>query len=130
MKARLPLLGALAVTASALAGVAGMACNRSGAKLRDAAAADLNCPPHEVHIIGASRTKDVTGCGQSATYKFEDGDWFMVSRSGAAPAGAHPVKVGPSGPPAVGPAQPASTSGTPSMPPSSPPPPAPGQKAL
>ena len=124
MKARL-LLPALAVTAFA---VAGMACNRSGAKLRDAAAADLNCPPHEVHIIGASRTKDVTGCGQSATYKFEDGDWFMVSRSGAAPpppgGAARPVKVGPSGPPAVGPAQPASTSGTPSMPPSSPPPPA------
>jgi len=125
-KARLPLLAALAVTAFA---VAGMACNRSGGKLRDAASADLNCPPNQVHIIGASRTKDVTACGQRATYKFEDGDWVMVSREGVAPAGGQPsVKAGP---PGVAPAQPAMTAtGTPSMPPSSPPPPAPGQKAL
>jgi hypothetical protein len=129
-KARLSLLAALFVTASA---VAGMACNRSGAKLRDAASADLNCPPKEVHIIGASRTKDVEACGQRATYKFEDGDWVMVSREGAAPAAgakaASPVK----GPPSVTPAQP--VTGTPSQPPPSPlppsqPPPAAGQKAL
>jgi hypothetical protein len=122
-KARLPLLAALAATAFA---VAGMACNRSGARLREAASADLNCPPKEVRIIGASRTKDVSGCGQRATYKFEDGDWVMVSREGAVPAGGpQPVKAGP---PSVTPAQPAT--GTPSMPPSSPPPPAPGQKSL
>ena len=124
MKARLPLLAALTFTAFA---VAGMACNRSGAKLRDAASADLNCPPNQVHIIGASKTKDVTACGQHATYKFENGDWVMVSRDGAAPA-AGPQPQVKAGPPGITPAQP--VTGTPSMPPSSPPPPAPGQKAL
>ena len=132
MKARLPLLAALSVTVFA---VAGMACNRSGTKLRDAASADLNCPPHEVHIIGASRTKDVTACGQQATYKFENGDWVMVSRSGSPPAGGKAPAAVKAGPPGVAPAQPATTvTGTPSMPPSSPPPPsqppAAGQKAL
>jgi hypothetical protein len=125
MNARLPLLAALAVTAFA---VAGLACNRSGAKLRDAASEDLNCSPQDIHIIGASRTKDVTGCGHSATYKFQDGDWFMVTRDGApVQAGQQPAQPK-AGPPGVTPAQP--VTGTPSMPPSSPPPPAPGQKAL
>jgi hypothetical protein len=126
MSPRLPLYAALASVA--LLG-AGLGCNRSGAKLRDAASEDLRCPPQNIHIIGASRTKDVTGCGHSATYKFEDGDWFMVTRDGA------PVQAGPqpqvqpkAGPPGVAPAQPAQpATGTPSMPPSSPPPPT-GQK--
>jgi hypothetical protein len=123
-KGRLPLL-ALTAIATAVAALACNACNRSGAKLRDAASADLNCPRNEVSIIGASRTKDVSGCGQRATYKFEDGHWVMVSREGAAPGGSPPTKAGP---PPVAPPQPAT--GTPSMPPSSPPPPAPGQKSL
>jgi hypothetical protein len=103
---------------------AGLGCNRSGAKLRDAASEDLRCPPSNIHIIGASRTKDVTGCGHSATYKFEDGEWYMVSRDGAAVQAGQPQPQPKAGPPAVAPAQPAQpTTGTPSMPPSSPPPP-------
>ena len=126
----------LAVATTAFA-VAGLACNRSGAKLRDAASEDLNCPPADLHILGASRTKDVNGCGHTATYKFQDGDWTMVTRDGA-PIGtaARPSTL--TGPPAVTPAQAAQTAhpvnGTPSMPLSSPPPPpappAAGQKAL
>jgi hypothetical protein len=121
-KGRLPLL---ALTAFAVGVLACNACNGRGAMLRDAASADLNCPRNEVRIIGASRTKDVSGCGQRATYKFEGGDWVMVSREGAVPGGPPPVKAGP---PPVAPPQPAT--GTPSMPPSSPPPPAPGEKSL
>ena len=127
----------LAVATTAFA-VAGLACNRSGAKLRDAASEDLNCPPADLHILGASRTKDVNGCGHTATYNFQDGDWTMVTRDGA-PIGpaARPSTL--KGPPAVTPAQAARiahpVNGTPSMPPSSPPPPPPappaaGQKAL
>ena len=123
----------LATTAFA---VAGLACNRSGAKLRDAASEDLNCPPADIHILGASRTKDVNGCGHTATYKFQDGDWYMVTRDGA-PIGTAAKPSSLKGPPAVTPAQPAqpanAVTGTPSMPPSSPPPsqpPAAGQKAL
>ena len=131
---RRSLLVILATTAFA---VAGLACNRSGAKLRDAASEDLNCPPADIHILGASRTKDVNGCGHTATYKFQDGDWYMVIRDGA-PVGTSAKSSTLTGPPAVTPAQPAPTArpvnGTPSMPPSSPPPPsqppAAGQKAL
>ena len=117
---RLPLLAAFVMTT--LAGGATFGCNRSGAQLRDAAAADLNCPKNRVHILGASKTKDVEACGQRATYRFQDGDWVMVSREGAAPAG----QPGQAAPPGVAPARP--VTGTPSAPPSSPA--APGQKAL
>ena len=132
---RRSLLVVLATTAFA---VAGLACNRSGAKLRDAASEDLNCPPADLHILGASRTKDVNGCGHTATYKFQDGDWNMVIRDGApVGAGAKPPSAI-KGPPGVTPAQPVPVTGTPSMPPSSPPPPSQpatqhpsaGQKAL
>ncbi len=128
----------LVVLATTAFAVAGLACNRSGARLRDAASEDLNCPPADLHILGASRTKDVNGCGHTATYKFQDGDWYMVMRDGA-PIGAAAPPSTLKGPPAVTPAQPAHpVSGTPSMPPSSPPPsqppatqpPAAGQKAL
>ena len=125
MKARLPLV-ALLVTAAA---VAGLACNRSGARLRDAASEDLHCPPSQVHILGASRTKDVSACGHTATYKFEDGEWYMTMRDGQPVSPGQPQQK--AGPPGVAPAQPVQpvqpTTGTPSMPPSSPPPPA-GQK--
>ena len=135
---RLPLFAALVATASIIVISGGsFGCNRSGAMLRDAASADLNCPKNRVHIIGASKTKDVEACGQRATYRFEDGDWVMISREGAAPAVGlgQPPQAIKAGPPGVTPAQPVHTAtGTPSMPPSSPPPPsqppAAGQKAL
>ena len=138
---RLPLFAAFVATSSIIViSGASFGCNRSGAQLREAASADLHCPKSRIHIVGASKTKDVEACGQRATYRFEDGDWVMISREGAAPVPG-PAQVGQSpqpikgGPPGVTPAQPVMTAtGTPSMPPSSPPPPsqppAAGQKAL
>jgi hypothetical protein len=124
VKARLPLLAALTAVAS-LGAVVG--CGHSGARLRDAASADLNCPPSRLHILGASRVKDVNGCGHSATYKYEDEEWIMTIRDGQPVSTvAAPLR---GAPPPVTPAQPVQptgqpASGTPSMPPSSPPPPA------
>ena len=122
---RLPLSAAFVVTA--FGGLA-IGCNSSGGQLRAAASADLHCPKNRVHIIGASKTKDVEACGQRATYRFVDGDWVMVSRDGAAPAGAVPPSSVQAVPPAVTPAR--TAAGTPSIPPSSMPPPAPGQRVL
>ena len=123
-----------AVLATVAIAAFGLACNRSGARLRDAASEDLNCPPKELEILGASRTKDVNGCGHTATYKFQDGDWTMVIRDGAPMGAAAKPPSAIKGPPGVTPAQP--VNGTPSqppqspLPPSQPPPPAAGQKAL
>ena len=120
---RLPLLAVLAVVAFAGAAVG---CGHSGQRLRDAASVDLSCPPSRLHILGASRVKDVNGCGHTATYRYEDEEWIMTQRDGQpVSTNAPPPKAGP---PPVAPAQPVQpTSGTPSMPPSSPPPPAPGR---
>jgi hypothetical protein len=123
------VVGALALTA--------VGCGAHVAQLKEAAAADLNCPKNRVHVLNSGRTRDIEACGQRATYHYEDGDWRMIARSGAAPAAAGPQPVMRAAPPGVAPAQPApvnaplppsSPTGTPSQPPPSSP--APGGKQL
>ena len=130
-------IGALSI---AILGAVSVGCGGAHlSQLREAAEADLQCPKSRVHILNSGKTRDVEACGQRATYHYEDGDWRMIARSGAAPAGAaaggQPVMKSA---PGVAPAQPApvmTPTSTPSQPPgtpSQPPPsaPAPGNKQI
>jgi len=97
-----PILFALGllVAAPAFAG-----CGHTGA-LREEASMDLNCPESRIRIMNSGRTRDVEGCGQSATYRWSGRTWV---REGQPQGGNGPVVVGPpvGGPPPVNPAQPA-----------------------
>jgi hypothetical protein len=124
---------------AALGNVA-VGCSHTG-QLREAAAADLNCPKNRVHLRSGSRDKrEVEACGQLAIYRYEDGDWRMIARGvqgGPTVTGAgQPIPPGTTPPPLVT-SQPApvnqTPTGTPSQPPGTPsqpppnmPPPAPG----
>lgn len=124
---------------AALAATA-MGCGAHVGQLKEAASADLHCPKSRVQVLNSGRTRDVEACGQRATYRWEDGDWRMIARSGGAPAAAGPQPVMRAAPPpGVAPAQPAplvspaapppsTPTGTPSQPPPSMPPP--GNKSL
>ena len=112
-------------------GVVALGCNTAHlSQLRDAASQDLNCSKGRVDIITRSgKTRDVEACGQRATYRWEDGDWRMISRSGApAPKAGGPPPVAPAQPAPAGGLPPSSPTGTPSQPPPSSP--APGGKSL
>ena len=128
MIVRLPTL-AILTTVALLGAVVG--CGRSsGSRLRDAASADLNCPPSHLEILGASKVKDVNGCGHQATYKYVDREWLMTILDGHPVSTSAPLQK--AGPPPVTPAQPVQPTaqpagGTPSQPPPSQPPPAPGR---
>ena len=119
------------VLAFATFGVLAAGCGGAHlSQLKEAAAADLNCPKNRVHVLTKSgKTRDVEACQQQATYVWDGDDWRMTARGGVAPAGPAPT-VMKAGPPGVAPAQPApvggptsTPTGTPSMPPSSPLPP-------
>lgn len=112
-------------------GVVAIGCNTAHlSQLKDAASQDLNCSPGRVDIITRSgKTRDVEACGQRATYRWEDGDWRMISRSGGAPATrGGPPPIAPAQPAPAGGLPPSSPTGTPSQPP--PGSPAPGGKSL
>ena len=119
----------------ALAGTS-VGCNRSGARLREAASADLNCPRHRVHLFGRGKNMGVEACGQHATYRNEDGEWVLVNRDGvaAAPSPSPSPSVTVLRPVSPPPQSITSPTGTPTMPPPStlPPssPPGSGQKSL
>ena len=120
-------IGALAV---ATLGGFSVGCGAHVGQLKEAAAADLGCSPGLVHVLNSGKTRDVEACGQRATYRWEDGDWRMIGRSGAPPAGGPPpvMRSSPNGggqQPVMAPGQPM---GTPTQPPPSSPPP--GGKSL
>jgi len=129
----------IAVAALAVAAFTAGGCGAHVGQLKEAAAADLNCSPNRVHVLNSGKTRDVEACGQSATYRWEDGDWRMIARSGgrmAPVAGPQPVMRS-APPPGVAPPQPSPVNaplppsqptGTPSQPPPSSP--APGGKSL
>ena len=131
------LAGSIVVAALAATAIG---CGAHVAQLKEAAAADLSCPKSRVQVLNSGRTRDVEACGQRATYRWEDGDWRMIARSGgpqpAVMGGPQPVmRAAP--PPGVAPAQsapvtaplpPSQPTGTPSQPPPSSP--APGGKSL
>jgi len=83
-------------------------------QLREAAAADFNCPKHQVQVLSSGKTRDVNACGSRATYKWEDGDWRRIRSEGGVVNTGAPSPPAPPAPPGVAPAQPA---GTPSQPP-------------
>lgn len=95
MKSSILFAAVLLVVAPALAG-----CGHTGA-LREEASMDLNCPESRIRIINSGRTRDVEGCGQSATYRWSGRTWVREGQ----PQGGNAPAVG--GPPPVNPAQPA-----------------------